>query len=335
MMDRSDWAAPGVLVVFGALLLRRRLQASFLLLLFRLVRLTSPRSRLRLSSVLRFLPISGSRYFSLFIRAGACRDLGRTADSLEATRKLLETCSRALCPWAIVNLAVDSLVSAGLYGQALSVHERWSETAQQRGKRHDEISFATVQINRAEALHNLGLDQQALELLDSVHALARRDPLARNGLLCLRAWILVHDGQLEAARANLSGIEPRGLQSYGAELNYTLAALARESGNLEDALHRAETGLGLARRASSRRNGLFMVAGIAALMGNDARALALFNEAVESKYQAQGGDGLLRFATFLERRADVDGAERVLRLTIERDPESIFAATARTRLGGE
>jgi predicted TPR repeat methyltransferase len=78
-----------------------------------------------------------------------------------------------------------------------------------------------------------------------------------------------------------------------------------------------------------------MVAGIAALMGDDARALALFNEAVESEYQAQGGDGLLRFATFLEQRGDADGAERLLRLTIERDPESIFAATARTRLGGE
>ena len=317
------------LVRYGILLARRVWWRA----LCRVLWLGGPELRLRLSRVLRFVPGAGFRQLSRFLRADACRDLGQTLEGVQAWRQILEAHPRAVCPWGLVNLAVDALVNAALYAEALRTPELWPEKARQRGKQRDEVSFAIVQINQAEALHNLGSDQRALTLLDSVVTLTQPSPLALNGLRCLRAWILVHDGQLEAARRELFALDVRALPRYAPEVNYTFAALARECGNLVEALQYAESGLALARTASSRRNGQFMVAGILALLGEATRARSLFDAAVASVYQGQGGDGLLRFATFLEGQGSHDDAVQIRHLLLERDPESRFATTARTLLG--
>lgn len=98
------------------------------------------------------------------------------------------------------------------------------------------------------------------------------------------------------------------LPNYEAEVAYTWAALERESGNFAIALTHAELGMRQAKRVSSKRNGQFLVAGIAALMGDSARARSLFDAGVAADYRGQGGDGLTRFAAFLDSLSERQAA---------------------------
>lgn len=274
-----------------------------------------------------------SRASALTRRVHARQEAGETEEAVELIRQTLAEASREACPWALVNAATDSLVTAGLYQEALRVPDAWSEDARERGRKQDSFSLALTRINQAEALHNLGSNERALEALQAVESLAKDYPMALHGLRCLRAWILVHLGRLTEARAEAARVNVGGVPTYRAEVSYTWAAIERESGNLDEALKHAEAGLRAAWRAPSYRNGLFMVAGIAALAGEPDRAHALFKEAVHMVYRRQGGDGLLRFAAFLDGRGDHEGAIRARRLAVERDPESVFAQRAREALG--
>jgi hypothetical protein len=203
---------------------------------------------------------------------------------------------------------------------------------EERAARQAEEDEARVRGDGIRTDHNVGRDDDALLRLRRIIHLAEKYPLAINGLYCLRAWIRVQRGELDAARADLARIAADPLAMYAAELCYTRAALEREAGNLEAARRLAETGLKRARTASSERNGQFVLAGILALSGQAAGARDLFDRAVQHSYRGQGGDGLWRFAAFPDSTREHQEAARVLGLLIERDPESFHAKRAREKL---
>ncbi len=290
---------------------------------------TAPSTTVRIAERMRRLPHAGWRHYGLAWLARASCDVGQTGDGIQAIEELLDAFRHSECPWSLVNTATDLYVNAGRYREALRIPTRWSKVARTAGRKRDELAFALTRINQAEALHNLGDDERALDRLAAVERLVHGSPYALSGLHCLRAWVLVHRGKLRRAREELGKVQLKTLKDYEAEVLFTWAALERESGNLERALEQAELGRAHAGRASSQRNGKFMVASILALMKLDERALAMFRAAVDCSYTAQAGDGLLRFGSFLERKRDFEAARRVYRLVLERDRESIAATRAR------
>jgi len=127
----------------------------------------------------------------------------------------------------------------------------------------DECAFWLVNLAVCDFVND-----EALTLLSDAEPLAQAYPLAKNGLLCMQAWILAHTGALKAAREAAKAVDPRSLKLYRAEVFYTRAAIERDSGNVDRAFELATTGLSYAKRASSERNGLFMLAGILLARGD-------------------------------------------------------------------
>jgi tetratricopeptide (TPR) repeat protein len=188
--------------------------------------------------------------------------------------------------WELINLAVCSLVTAGLYQEAL--HDAWPTDSLEKAESKDRHGIGIVQVNRAEALHNLGRDTEAHALLDKVEHLVVDYPLALHGLRCLRAWIHVHEGELEKARSVLANVDHVALApDYVAEVEYTWAALGREAGSYAKAQGHAAKGLDLSVRTSSKRNGLFMLASVAAQSGDAPAAIQWFEQAMAHPYKGQ------------------------------------------------
>ena len=79
-------------------------------------------------------------------------------------------------PW-VLNRAVDGLVAAGRYAEALALPERFVVS----GSR-DSTSELLVQINLAEAEYNLGRWNAAWERLRGLDPLAAAFPIARTGI---------------------------------------------------------------------------------------------------------------------------------------------------------
>src|SRR5947207_14958277 len=92
-------------------------------------------------------------------------------------------------PW-VLNRAVDGLVTAGRYAEALALPDRFVT----HGSR-DSTSELLVQINLAEAEYNLGRWSAAWERLRGLDPLAAAFPIARAGLAQQRAWIAAHTGR--------------------------------------------------------------------------------------------------------------------------------------------
>jgi hypothetical protein len=103
-------------------------------------------------------------------------------------------------------------VNAGCYSKALVAADRWSSSAQDRGRASETVAHAYAQINRAEALHNLGKQSEALALLDEVEPSSQADPLSKNGLRLLRAWTLAHCARQEEAKLELALVEDAALR---------------------------------------------------------------------------------------------------------------------------
>ena len=239
------------------------------------------------------------------------------------------------CPWIFVNSHVNVLINAGLYRQALAVPKRWSPSARMAGRRADLPAYLLTQINLAEALYNLGRLGCAAKLLDGVRAEpeARRFPLVRAGVTMQLAWLAVLRGKSAEASELLVGYAPSALPKlFRSEYWYTRGAALRERGNLDEARQTIEQGVRMARRASSDRNGIFLL-GSVAFRANDLRAAVRhFEQGVAHTYKAQGGDALLMLAEAyarLERPADM---KRTYALVIERDPESKAARIAKRHL---
>jgi tetratricopeptide (TPR) repeat protein len=266
-----------------------------------------------------------TRFSAHFLRMTIFSDRGDTSRAVALAHQLrrkLNPSQLASCPWQIVNTIVVVLINGGQYAAALAAIRIWTPEQQERGRTEDEQFFVIARINEAEALSNHARIDEALTALDEVREAAREWPFARAGLIVLRAWILLQVGRVREARATLEGADLSALDPlYAAEVEYTRAALERDSGQLERAMEHAERGLAAAQRASSRRNGLFMIAGIAAQDGDHERAHRLFEEGAHSRYRAQAGEGLSRYARFLESVGEAGKARRVRRWILSRDPE--------------
>lgn len=121
-------------------------------------------------------------------------------------------------------------------------------------------------------------------------------------------------------------VDPKALApDYEAEVYYTWAALEREQGDYPKAQQHAEAGLALAKRPSSVRNGLFMVASVMAHSGDPHVAIDWFEEALAHPYKGQARYGLSRYAAFLNTQGKTDRAATVAKLMTELDPESQLA----------
>src|SRR5712664_2473614 len=94
----------------------------------------------------------------------------------------------------ILNQAVDMLIAAGYYVEALALPERFAT----HGPR-DSACELLVQINLAEAEYNLGRWDAAWARLRGLDPLAAAFPIARAGLTQQRAWIAAHAGRPDEA----------------------------------------------------------------------------------------------------------------------------------------
>src|SRR5207248_7120382 len=133
-------------------------------------------------------------------------------------------------PW-VLNRAVDGLVAAGRYAEALALPERFVVS----GSR-DSTSELLVQINLAEAEYNLGRWNAAWERLRGLDPLAAAFPIARAGLAQQRAWIAAHTGRPGEAVHQWQRAELRDLpRSYHAEHYFTGAVALVAAGRLDPA----------------------------------------------------------------------------------------------------
>jgi tetratricopeptide (TPR) repeat protein len=229
----------------------------------------------------------------------------------------------------ILNQAVDMLIAAGCYVEALALPERFVA----HGPR-DSACELLVQINLAEAEYNLGRWSPAWDRLRGLDPLAAAFPIARAGLAQQRAWIAVHTGRADEAlhhwqRAELCDL-PR---PYHAEHFFTGAVVLIAVGRYDAARGCAVAGAEAAIRPSSKRNALFIRARVAAAVNDWTRAESLCRAASEHPYRAQGGDGLLFWGDVLTRLDRLAEARQAYALAIERDRQSQSAGLATERLG--
>lgn len=269
------------------------------------------------------LSLRGHQAVGLFVQMKAYSKLGRYPEAAARARRLKCVSIPESLLWRLVNAGICELVTVGAYLEALTFASIWSLDTRAPQTEEERLGRAFVKINQAEALHNMGRDAEAHARLDGAEADCASDTLARSGLLCLRAWICIHEGQLEAARAALTALDASKLApAYTAEVAYTWAALARAEGDYARALQIAQEGLDSAVRASSVRNGLVMLASIAALRGDHDAATRWFEEAWAHPYKGQAAYGLIRQASLLRALGQHALAEEVTRRVALLDPES-------------
>jgi len=224
-------------------------------------------------------------------------------------------------------------LDAGCYSKALAAADRWTSSAQDRGRTSEPVAHAFAQINRAEALHNVGKQSEALALLDEVEALSHGHPLSKNGLRLLRAWIFVHHGRQEEAKLQLALVEDAALTlQYAAEYHFTRAVVDCAVKDFIAAEREARQGQLLARRASSKRNALHVLARVAFATGDMQRAISLLEQARGHSYQGQAGPCLALLGEAYEAVGKLEEARGVYAGALSLDPESYVAEKARVRL---
>jgi tetratricopeptide (TPR) repeat protein len=262
----------------------------------------------------------------------ACNE-GRSEESVRLAGKLLDMEGRF--SWAFVNCAINSMISAGLYREALRIPTRWRTPERRQQRAFDPSGYLLVQINLVEALYNLGRLGCAMNVLDGISAdSARRGTrLVRAGLLVQRAWLEVLRGQPANALESVRLVKPRNLpRLYRAEVAFTLAAALRDLGRLDEAWEAAERGLTQSRRQSSKRNALFLLGSIAARKGQTQHAILLLEQGASHPYRGQGGDGLLLLGD-LYGLVGRDAEQRTAyQWAAQRDPQSGASRVALRKL---
>jgi tetratricopeptide (TPR) repeat protein len=280
----------------------------------------------------------GTRRFAAYFRAYAAADSGRSEAAVRAVERALlyaRRSSPSVCDWSTANAAADIYVSAGHYQRALAVCEPWPPEAQQAGREATPALSAITHINMAEALHNLGRNDEALAVLADVEAHVQDQPIGCHGLRLLRAWILAHHGRAVEAREEIARVDPVPLTPrYTAEVFYTRSVIARELGALDEAEREAREGLACALRAASRRNGHYVLGAALLARGDVEAALAALETFAAARYRGQAACGLVLLADARERAGDVEGAAWAHTLAVERDPESWLSTRSRAGLSG-
>jgi tetratricopeptide (TPR) repeat protein len=230
-----------------------------------------------------------------------------------------------------VNAVISSLVSAGSYRRALEVDVENAKSVLRVPQAFVLEARALAEINRAEAEYNLGKWAEAEARLTRTSC--DQGPLARTGHRLQLAWILAHTGRGQAALAAWREAQIEALPGiFRAEYHFTNAAALLCVGNAEGAEQAAAQGLSLAKRASSTRNGLFLLARAHAAREHWPEAESLCRRAAERADLGQGGDGLLLWGDILQKLERPHEAVRAWGLAVERDPESESAERAKQRL---
>lgn len=235
--------------------------------------------------------------------------------------------------WDLLNLTVETYIHVGRYAEALQADTLWPPPAvgSRAGSRDNQ---ALVVINQAEALYNLGRwDEAWTSIQPLLKSTDRQAPIVRSGVHTQAGWIAIHQGHLELAEQHLDQAKAEDLPViYQSELPYTRAMLRLAQGERHSAMAGARAGFAQAKRASSVRNGLFLLARCESAFGHWEQALDLCSQAASHVYKGQGGDGLLFWGDLLAQTDRLTEARVAWGLAVERDPESESAAIARSRL---
>jgi hypothetical protein len=230
-------------------------------------------------------------------------------------------------------LAANAFICAGLYTEALAV-EPWAARRAAGTEPDDEGQPCLLQINLAEADYNLGRWTEARARLDLLDEAQLGSPLLICGLRCQRAWIGGRLGDPGPAAHFLGTFDPGGLpRLFEAELHFCAAVSHQALGSPDAALEAVERGQAAALRASSRRNGRFLLAWLLDEGGQAGRALAEYQAAADDPYRGQGGDGLLAWGELLHRLGKTQRSRAAWTLAAARDPQSEAAHKARAALG--
>jgi tetratricopeptide (TPR) repeat protein len=285
----------------------------------------------RVAWCLDFVPWRRGEYSAAYLRIRVASDEGQTSVALERLEELLQKLEgHPLLASTAAASFIDVWVNAGQYRRAVLAPRRSRWRTRARGARE---VFGIAQVNRAEALHNLGRDRLALALLRRQRARLKASRIGKNGALALEAWIRAQLGQTERARRAIERLDPRPLSPYyAAEIHFTRALVELSGGKHDLAFEEATAGLAGAVRASSERNGHFLIGRIEAARGNTEEALKHYERGRMHRYRAQGGGSLLELAQLYERLGQPQGARDAYGLLLERDPESAAALVGRKRL---
>jgi tetratricopeptide (TPR) repeat protein len=277
-----------------------------------------------------FIPKRARWSVSDWLRIRATSDDGNADEAVDLLEECVEARNRASA--TIMALAcVDIWVNAGQYRKALRVIRMNPDRRKLRARQPG--LYGVIQVNRAEALHNLGRNELALKLLLRTRRYAKHSALGRNGALTLEAWVLAQRGEGERARHVLTELDPKPLSPYyAAEVHFTRAAVELSCGRFEVARTLAELGVAHSVRRSSERNGQFLLGKIELARGDLAKALTHYEAGRAHLYRRQGGASLGELAELYEKLDRIDDARGVYAEAILRDPESFAAVRCRVRL---
>jgi tetratricopeptide (TPR) repeat protein len=213
-------------------------------------------------------------------------------------------------------------IGSGMYQEALDLQALWTPEQREAGTKAYPHNHACYLLNTAEALDNLGKTDAAIGIIAKVQKLGLTAPIVVVGSRCSQCWQLARSGQLETAVALAERIDPTSLGSrYAAEAHYTLAVLALAQGDFVAARKSLGSGLTVAQRGASIRNGLFLEAELELRSGNQEQAIRIFEKALTNRYQRQGGFWLSLFIEVYESQGRTTDAHRVRRLLAARDPQ--------------
>ena len=282
----------------------------------------------RVMAVFRAFPrdLGGADVTSYF-RIRLASDEAHTSSAIAELERAIDAMPNQLTQALRSASLADIWVNAGCYHSAILAPRLFGWRALRR--RYPDV-FGIAHINRAEALHNVGRNDLALKLLARA---PRVSAIAKNGGLALEAWILADIGRASAAKELFNRIDPRPLSPYYAsEMCFTRALIALTSGDYESALIAASDGLARVVRASSERNGLFLLGRIEALRGNLEQAIAHYERGRWHRYRGQSARGLFELGQLYEQQNLPQVAHAAYAQAIEEDAESAAAARCRARL---
>jgi tetratricopeptide (TPR) repeat protein len=285
---------------------------------------------LALTSRSIFISSESARSYLRSIRA---QYNGRPEEAVRHAQELLDSGSRF--NWLWLNCAINAMINAGRYKEALRLKARWSSDFLERAHRRHPDGYLLVHLNLVEALYNLGRFGCANQLLETItpECEERGSRLVRAGLGLQKAWLSVLMGDPAGALELLMTVNERHLpRSFRAEVHFTRAAALRDVGRLREAKIAAEAGATLSLRASSKRNALFVLGSIAAAEGQPKRAIEILEHGATHAYRAQGADGLVLLGEqYLQIGLNVE-SDWAYACAIARDPQGFAARRAGRRL---
>ncbi|MCY1076192.1 tetratricopeptide repeat protein [Archangium lansingense] len=322
-----------LLVLAASLLLWSRVHRVLLRLTVRCGEWGAFQAALALTRLLEWLPLT-ARMRTLLWREKlyAHSALGNTGTAVAGARRLAVHAKADGCT-RCATCAVNVFINAGLYREALDLERGWKGPSEEAPSA-ERNEWALVRFNLVEAVYNLGSWEAASARLSTLEETARGFPFLWNFFPVQRAWILAHTGRGEEALAALENVDCRLVpRVYRSEVRFTRAAALLALCRYEEAEREARMGLKLARRASSTRNGLFLLGRIAMAAGRLEEALRFFEAGATHAYKGQGGDGLLAWGDCLGKLGRHEEAREAWQRVLARDTQSGAASKAASRLG--